>query len=85
VPESYSKLTHALESVGYEVHVPRLPSMNEERPPTADLATDTAVIRSYVENLVQNGRTVAVILYSYGGQVGTNALVGLGKRERGQY
>jgi pimeloyl-ACP methyl ester carboxylesterase len=78
VPSTYSKLTNALESAGYEVHVPALPSMNGARPPTADLATDTAFIRSYVEKLADAGRTVIAIMHSYGGQVATNALTSLG-------
>lgn len=78
VPESYTKLTKALEAAGYEVHVPRLPSMNEERAPNADLSNDTALIRSYVQNLIKDGNTIAAIMHSYGGQVGTNALHGLG-------
>lgn len=47
-PASYGKLTSALEASGYEVHVPRLPTCNEARPPNADLMDDTALIRSYV-------------------------------------
>lgn len=78
VPESYSKLTDALKDVGYEVHVPRLPSMNEARPPTANLETDTEAVRSFVQDLISNGHTIAVIMHSYGGQVGSNALCGLG-------
>ncbi|KAI4204399.1 MAG: hypothetical protein LQ350_001156 [Teloschistes chrysophthalmus] len=82
VPQSYAKLTNALQSAGFEVHVPRLPSMNEKRPPNTDLVDDTALIRSYVESLVKAGRIVIAIMHSYGGQVGTNALVGLGLANR---
>ncbi|KAK7742226.1 hypothetical protein SLS62_010777, partial [Diatrype stigma] len=81
-PESYGKLTVALEASGYEVHVPRLPSCNEMRPPNADLSSDTALIRSYVESLVRAGRTVVAIGHSYGGQVCSNALYGLGVEAR---
>ncbi|ROW10958.1 hypothetical protein VMCG_00853 [Cytospora schulzeri] len=81
-PEGYEKLISALESAGYEVHVPRLPSANLVRPPNADLSTDTALIRSYAESLIRAGRTVAVIAHSYGGQVASNALYGLGTEAR---
>ncbi|KAK6834368.1 alpha/beta-hydrolase [Apiospora arundinis] len=82
VPSSYSKLADLLRSSGLEVHIPRLPSMNETRPPNSDLATDTQLIRSYVESLVEAGRSVIAVLHSYGGQVGSNALVGLGLEAR---
>ena len=81
-PQSYSKLTTALQSSGYDVHVPPHPSMNGSRPPNADLCTDSAHIRSYAEKLVDNGRKVSVVMHSYGGQVGTNALHGLGTKDR---
>ncbi|KAL8735364.1 MAG: hypothetical protein Q9166_000909 [cf. Caloplaca sp. 2 TL-2023] len=82
VPSTYSKFTSSLKSAGYEVHVPRLPSMNGARPPNTDLSTDTELIRSYVESLIDAGRTVIAIMHSYGGQVGTNALHGLGVKTR---
>ncbi|KAJ4397569.1 hypothetical protein N0V93_001800 [Gnomoniopsis smithogilvyi] len=77
VPEGYAKLTAALEEAGYEVHVPRLPSNNGKRPPNADLADDTALIRSYASSLIRAGRHVLVIAHSYGGQVCSNSLCGL--------
>lgn len=82
VPSTYSKFTTSLRSAGYEVHVPRLPSTNEARPPNADLATDTTMIRGYVEGLVDAGRLIIAIMHSYGGQVGTNALYGLSLNDR---
>ncbi|KAI0407965.1 alpha/beta-hydrolase [Xylaria palmicola] len=66
VPESYEKLVTALEAEGYEVHVPRLPSANQVRPPNGDLESDTALVRGYVESLVRAGRDVVAILHSYG-------------------
>ncbi|KAI0529991.1 alpha/beta-hydrolase [Xylaria digitata] len=82
VPESYNKLVNALEAEGYEVHIPRLPSCDDVRPPNADLESDTSLVRSYVENLVWAGRNVVALLHSYGGQVGSNALYGLGAEAR---
>ncbi|KAI0466994.1 alpha/beta-hydrolase [Xylaria cf. heliscus] len=87
VPESYKKLTSALESRGYEVHIPRLPSTNGARPPDADLFTDSLLVRKHVEGLIDAGKTVAVLMHSYGGQVGSNALHGLSaatRAKRGQ-
>ncbi|KAI0864980.1 alpha/beta-hydrolase [Xylaria cubensis] len=81
-PQSYEKLQTAIEGFGYEVHVPSLPTCNEARPPNADLGSDTELIRSYVENLIQAGRTVVAVGHSYGGQVCSNALCGLGVETR---
>ncbi|ROW16235.1 hypothetical protein VPNG_01991 [Cytospora leucostoma] len=81
-PESYQTLITALETSGYEVHVPHLPSCNQSRPPNADLSSDTAHIRSYIESLVRDGRKVVVIAHSYGGQICSNALCGLGAQVR---
>lgn len=55
-----------------------MPSVNEVRPPNAELSDDTALIRSYVESLVRAGRSVVAIGHSWGGHVATNALHGLG-------
>lgn len=76
-PQSYTKLSEALSSSSFEVHVPALPSVHNTRPPTADLESDTALVRSYAEGLISNGRSILVLMHSYGGQVGTNALSGL--------
>ncbi|CEN59805.1 hypothetical protein ASPCAL02249 [Aspergillus calidoustus] len=77
-PPLYDKFVARLRNAGYEVHVPRLVTMNGSRPPNADLYTDSALIRSYVESLAEAGRKIVVLMHSYGGQVGTNALTGLG-------
>ncbi len=82
VPASYDKLSTALRAAGFEVHVPRHPSANQSRPPNADLSTDSEQIRVYATSLVEAGRTVAVLMHSYGGQVGTNALYGLSTEAR---
>ncbi|CAJ2512803.1 Uu.00g009220.m01.CDS01 [Anthostomella pinea] len=81
-PASYEKLSTALEAAGFEVHVPRLPTCNEARPPNADLTNDTQLVRGYMESLVLAGRAVVIVGHSYGGQVCSNALCGLGLAER---
>ena len=53
-------------------------------PPNADLYTDSDLIHAYVvSSLVRAGRTVVAIIHSYGGQIGTDALIGLGRRGQG--
>lgn len=59
-------------------------SMNREKTPGGDFITDTAPVRSVVEGLVEAGRTIIVLLQSYGGQVGTNALYGLSLQSRAE-
>lgn len=81
-PESYIKLTTALRAAGFEVHAPRALSMNQSRPPNADLYSDSDLIRTYATSLIEAGRSVAVLMHSYGGQVGTNALYGLSLKAR---
>ncbi|KAK1140231.1 hypothetical protein N8T08_010528 [Aspergillus melleus] len=84
-PESYAKFRTSLESqLGLPVHIPQLTTMNGARPPTADLYTDTAAIRQFVTGLADEGRSLVVLMHSYGGQVGTNALTGLGADARKQ-
>ncbi|KAJ5611509.1 hypothetical protein N7528_008614 [Penicillium herquei] len=83
-PDAYAKLRSQLESRGLTVHMPVLPTMNGTRPPTADLYTDSEAIRKYVTELVDAGRSIVAVMHSYGGQVGTNALVGLGAEARKQ-
>ncbi|GAB1317923.1 AB hydrolase-1 domain-containing protein [Madurella fahalii] len=84
VPDTYEKLATALRTIGYEVHVPRLPSVSEVRPPTAGLSADSELVRSVVENLANSGRTIIAVMHSYGGQVGSNALHGLGLATRAE-
>ena len=73
----YSIFTNALRSNSYQVHVPRLPSMNGATPSNADLTTDTEFIPSYVVSLASASRAIVLIMHSYDGQVRTNAVHGL--------
>lgn len=81
-PSSYDKLTAALRLAGYEVHIPKLTSVEGSSPPKGNLVTDTELIRSAAESLIEAGHTIVALLHSYGGQVGTNALYGLGSETR---
>ncbi|KAL4937772.1 hypothetical protein BDV06DRAFT_232365 [Aspergillus oleicola] len=81
-PTHYSGLAGGLRALGHEVLVPKLLSMNGARPPTSDLYTDTEQICSYVESLADAGHRLVVMMHSYGGQVGTNALARLDTRTR---
>ncbi|KAJ5638663.1 hypothetical protein N7528_001053 [Penicillium herquei] len=84
VPANYDKLRGILESQGHTVHVPYLPTVNCSRPPTADMYTDSDVIAKAVTDLADAGRSVVVLMHSYGGMVGTNGLADLGFETRKQ-
>ncbi|GAD95457.1 conserved hypothetical protein [Paecilomyces variotii No. 5] len=63
--------THAaLRAAAYEVYIPTLLSVSNSRPPTADLNTDTEVVKNFVTKLADEGHNIVVILHSYSGQAG---------------
>ncbi|KAL8820298.1 MAG: hypothetical protein Q9191_007544 [Dirinaria sp. TL-2023a] len=73
-PFAYEKFISALDEVGFEVHCPLLPTSNGSRPPQASLADDVAAVRTIVQSLVEASKQVLVIMHSYGGVPGSNAL-----------
>ncbi|KAH7303818.1 Alpha/beta hydrolase fold-1 [Stachybotrys elegans] len=78
VPETYRKLTRALESAGFEVHTPLLPTMNGSRPPDGDMLSDAECVRERAEKLADHGHKIIAVMHSYGGLPGTQGLHGLG-------
>ena len=79
-PAHYQEVVYHLKQNGFEdVHCPRLPSATETLPltATANLEGDTAAIHSAIESFADLGRNTIVLMHSYGGVVGTNALDGL--------
>jgi pimeloyl-ACP methyl ester carboxylesterase len=78
----YTALQHALTSAGFKVHISFLPSTSLTQPPYAALAADTAHVRSEAERLISDGEELIVLMHSYGGQVGTNALSSLSLQDR---
>lgn len=80
IPKHYEDTITSLNSKGFEhVYCPGLPSAVQSLPlpPTANLEHDTAEVRSTIESLVEEGKQVIVLMHSYGGVVGNNALNGL--------
>ncbi|KAJ5712462.1 hypothetical protein N7493_008930 [Penicillium malachiteum] len=84
VPANYDKLRGLLESQGLTVHVPHLPTVNCSRPPTVDMYTDSDLIAKNVTDIADAGRSIVVLMHSYGGMVGTNGLSELGFETRQQ-
>ncbi|KAI0405387.1 catalytic protein [Xylaria palmicola] len=77
LPEVYYKLSDALRAAGYCVVQPSLPSLTGQDKPefaSKSLTDDALAIRSKVTELVEQGETVVMILHSYGGLVGTEAI-----------
>jgi pimeloyl-ACP methyl ester carboxylesterase len=81
-PAAYRKLVNAFEAKQFTVHVPALPTNNGARPPNSSYEADVAVVRELVESLVTSGNEVALVMHSYGGAVGTEALKGLARKDR---
>ncbi len=77
-PLVYKSLVDSLTSCGYETFQPELPSCsNTDNPefPSKTLADDSKVIQDLLTRLVKNeGKKIAVVMHSYGGLVGSNAI-----------
>ncbi|KAF3491060.1 uncharacterized protein GIQ15_00577 [Arthroderma uncinatum] len=81
-PAYYQTFVQVLQSRGYETHCPRLPSCGGQIPPTKSLKDDVEFIRNFTAELADSGRLIDVIMHSYGGIVGTDALCGFGIEDR---
>ncbi|GAM84536.1 hypothetical protein ANO11243_025320 [Dothideomycetidae sp. 11243] len=78
VPWHYESLVKALESAGWTVRFPTLPSVGSE---DDDTTRDVAVVRREIEEVLREGQDVAVVMHSYGGIVGGEAVKGLAKKQ----
>lgn len=76
----YAPLTKPLESAGYTVVAPTLPSVDGTQP---SFDEDVAVVRKAIQHILDDGHDVAVLMHSYGGIVGSEAVKGLSKADRG--
>ncbi|KAF3059236.1 hypothetical protein GL218_04865 [Daldinia childiae] len=79
LPEVYGKLTKALEAKGYPVIHPLLPSLVDPDKPdfaSKSLSTDANAVQSVLRRLIEDeSRTVLVLMHSYGGLVGSEAVL----------
>ncbi|KAH8700033.1 catalytic protein [Phaeosphaeriaceae sp. PMI808] len=77
-PQAYQKLTEGLKHQGYATFQPGLPSCSNTDDadfPSKTLRDDSAAVKSVVERLVNDeGKKVFVVMHSYGGLVGSNAI-----------
>ncbi|KAL8974404.1 MAG: hypothetical protein Q9197_001373 [Variospora fuerteventurae] len=78
IPQVYEKLVHLLVARGYSTVHPKLPSCTDPEGsdfPQRSLTDDAAAIHTELARLIQQeGKTVIVVLHSYGGLVGTEAV-----------
>lgn len=78
LPTHYEKLRLLLEAEGeYHALCPEMPSCNNALPPNTSLDDDVRYIRSTAQDILRTGKDLTVLMHSYGGVVGTNALAGL--------
>ncbi len=82
VPEHYTDFIARLKHAGFDVSCPLLPTCDQSKRPDADLYADAHVVRDLVISLIDQSRDVVLILHSYGGAVGAEAIKGLSMRER---
>ncbi|KAL5344145.1 Alpha/beta hydrolase fold-1 [Aspergillus crustosus] len=79
-PAHYSGYIAALQKKGLTVHAPHLPTCDPsfQGDGQASIHDDIAHVRTLATELVQRGEKVIVVMHSYGGAVGTDAVEGLG-------
>lgn len=82
VPDHYKPLILELESRGFTVDCPRLPTSSGIIPPTAGAKDDADFIRKIAVQHLEQGHSLIPLLHSYGGTIGTRAFSGLGKNEK---
>jgi alpha-beta hydrolase superfamily lysophospholipase len=77
-PLVYKKLTDGLKNHGFPTFHPELPSCSNTEAndfPTKTLDDDTNAVKRVLEQLVlDEGKDVVVVMHSYGGLVGSNAI-----------
>jgi pimeloyl-ACP methyl ester carboxylesterase len=77
----YEQFLRSLRNKGYTVVSPELPSCSDNVP-TNPTEADIELIRTESRKLVEDGKEVVAIAHSYGGIVMTEAVYGLGIKER---
>ncbi len=80
-PAFYDPLSRALQKASFPVIVIPTPSVGVSSG-SLDFTADATAVRKTVTGLLDHGVDVIVLMHSYGGMPGTQALEGLGKAER---
>ncbi|KAM0346201.1 hypothetical protein ACHAPU_005623 [Fusarium lateritium] len=77
----FDPVREALDSRGWTTEAVEYPSVGAE-PPTKGLDDDADAVRSALQRLADKGDHIVLVVHSYGGLVGANAVKGLGYRQR---
>ncbi|GLA80550.1 hypothetical protein AtubIFM56815_001374 [Aspergillus tubingensis] len=75
-PHCFDKVTQRLEADGYNTDVVHLPSVGPNKP-HSDFLEDVLQIREQIQSAVNAGQRVVVVMHSYGGLPGCEAVRGL--------
>ncbi|KAF1957680.1 alpha/beta-hydrolase [Byssothecium circinans] len=75
-PANYQTFIDALTSAGFSVHTPRLPSCTNDyaTPPNVSTPEDVRAVNAIIKEHVEAGKKVLMVMHSYGGLVGTDAI-----------
>jgi pimeloyl-ACP methyl ester carboxylesterase len=80
-PDCFDMVRSQLHQRGWETEAVTYPSVGAE-PPTKGLVEDAAAVRATLEKLADDGKDIVLVVHSYGGLVGQNAVEGLGVKQR---
>ncbi|KAL2688960.1 hypothetical protein Neosp_003010 [[Neocosmospora] mangrovei] len=79
--DCFDIVREALHARDWTTEAVEYPSVGAE-PPNKGLADDANAVRASVERLSDEGKKVVLVVHSYGGLVGANAVEGLGYKQR---
>ncbi|KEF51510.1 uncharacterized protein A1O9_12427 [Exophiala aquamarina CBS 119918] len=80
-PTVFEPVTKRLEAAGYETKGVHLASVGAEVP-LEDIEPDVKAIQSVIQSSADEGKDVLLVVHSYGGVVGSEAVQGLDKASR---
>ncbi|OJD32277.1 uncharacterized protein BKCO1_3900087 [Diplodia corticola] len=80
-PDCFDIVREQLHQRGWATEGVAYPSVGAE-PPTKGLAEDAAAVRATLQRLADEAKEIVLVVHSYGGLVGQNAIEGLGFHQR---
>ncbi|PWY87802.1 hypothetical protein BO94DRAFT_623969 [Aspergillus sclerotioniger CBS 115572] len=83
LPQIWDDFSARLAGAGFAVACPRLPSCQDERPPTATLTEDVMAVRHAAQELLKTGHTILALVHSYGGIVASEATTPASENTKG--